>query len=208
MTARAIPALAACAAILGAGAPLAAAEPEVAVFHVADEGSLRVWGARAARGTGASATVVVVVETARGDRLVLRRAPAGGGGLQFALSSGGSSGVTFTRRGAGYRLEAGGRSLEVLEGDLARPTVRCWVSALAARVDPKLLEAAAAVRLLKEQTGGPPLEDVFTPLVLLWQVADPSDLRPRGAVRLEKGPFAGEEAARIARAAADELGKP
>ena len=184
-----------------------AADPEVTVFRIADEGSLRVSGARASRGSGASATVVVVLESARGDRLFLRRAPTDGGGIQHVASLGGPTGVTFTRRGDGTLLEAGGRALTVIEADLPRPTVRCWMRALVSRVDPKLLDAAAAVRLLKEMTGGPALEDVYMPMTLLWQTADPSDLRPRGRVTLEKGPFPGEDFARLARAATDELGR-
>ena len=204
---RALALAAACAAVLSCAAPLLGEEPEVTVFRIVDQGSLRVSGARAARGAGGTAIVVVVLESARGDRLFLRRAPTDGGGVQHLASMGGPNGVAFTRGREGTLLEAGGRSLNVLEADVARPTVRCWVRALVSRVDPKLLEAAAATRLLKEAAGGPALEDVYMPMALLWQAADPSDLRPRGAVRIEKGPFPGEDFARLARAAADELGR-
>lgn len=189
-------------------APLSAAEPEVAFLRLVDEGSLRVSGARATSGTGAAATVVVVLENARGDRLFLRRAPADAGAVRFAASLGGPNGVTFTRRGEGFLLEAGGRTLEVLEAELARPTVRCWVSALVARADPKLLEVAAAVRAIREAAGARELADVFTPMRLLWEAAGPAEAAPRGAVRFEKGPFSGEEFERLKRAALGELGRP
>jgi hypothetical protein len=180
---------------------------DVAVFRVTDEGSLRVSLARAARGSGPAATVVVALERGRGDRLFLRRAPAEGGATVYEASLGGPPAVTFTRRGDAFLLQAGGRSLTVVEADLPLPTVRCWVSTLVARADPKLLEAASGVRLLKESTGDPALDDVFTPMRLLWQVADPTDARTRGAVKLEKGPFTGETWDRLKSAAADELGR-
>jgi hypothetical protein len=196
-----------CAAVLALAARCDAQEPQVATFRIADEGSFKISGARASRGTGGTATVVVVLESTRGDRLFLRRAPTPAGGVQYVASMGGANGVAFTRRGEGTLLEAAGRSLEVLEADLARPTVKCWVRALVARVDPKLLEAAAATRLVKDATGGGALEDVYMPMTLLWGAADASDLRPRGAVRIEKGPFAGPDFVRLAQAAADELGR-
>jgi hypothetical protein len=180
---------------------------DVAVFRIADEGSLRVSAARATRGPVPAATVVVVLETGRGARLFLRRAPAESGATVYEAWLGGPPGVTFTRRGDAFLLQAGGRSLSVVEADLARPTVRCWVSTLVSRAEPKLLEAASDVRLLKEWAGGPALDDVYTPMQLLWQVAEPSEIRPRGAAKLEKGPFTGETWDRLRRAASDELGK-
>lgn len=189
-------------------APASAARAdEVAVFRIADEGSLRVSAARASRGSGAAATVVVVLETGRGDRLFLRRAPAEGRDVVYDAWLGGSTKVTFTRRGDTFLLEAGGRSLTVVEAELARPTVRCWVTTLVSRADPSFLRAASGVRLLKDMIGGPALDDVFTPMQLLWQVAAPSDVQPRGAVKLEKGPFTGETWDRLKSAAGDELGR-
>jgi hypothetical protein len=189
-------------------APASAARAdEVAVFRIADEGSLRVSAARASRGSGAAATVVVVLETGRGDRLFLRRAPGEGGTTVYDAWLGGPPGLTFTRRGDTFLLQAGGRSLSVVEADLPRPTVRCWVSTLIARADPKFLAAASGVRVLKDATGGPAPDDVFTPMRLLWQVADPSDVQPRGAVKLEKGPFTGETWDRLRAAAQGELGR-
>ena len=180
---------------------------EVSFFRVADEGSLTVTAARATRGAGPAATVVIVLEGARGERLFLRRAPRDGGGTAYQIWLGGPPGVTFTRRDDTLLLEAGGRSVTIVEAELARPTVACWVATLVANVEPKLLDVASALALLKQQTGGPPLDDAFLPIRLLWPLAPPSDLRPRGAVRFQKGPFQGEAFDRLAAAATAELGR-
>ena len=198
--------------LLSGAVALALASPvradDVALFRIADEGSLRVSAARATRGSGAAATVVAVLETGRGDRLFLRRSPSEGGATVYEAWLGGPPAVTFTRRGDTILLQAGGRSLSFVESDLPRPTVRCWVSALVSRADPNFLAAASGVRLLKDAAGGPALDDVFTPMRLLWQVAEPSDVQPRGAVKLEKGPFTGEAWDRLRSAASEELGRP
>ena len=180
---------------------------DVAFFRVADEGSLTVTAARATRGAGPAATVVIVLEGARGERLFLRRAPRDGGGTAYQIWLGGPPGVTFTRRDDTLLLEAGGRSVTIVEAELARPTVACWVATLVANVEPKLLDVASALALLKQQTGGPPLDDAFLPIRLLWPLAPPSDLKPRGAVRFQKGPFQGETFDRLAAAATAELGR-
>jgi hypothetical protein len=180
---------------------------EVAVFRIVDEGSLRVSAARATHGSGSGVTVVVVLETPRGDRLVLRRAPAGDGTTVYEAGFGGPPAVKFTRRGDILLLEAGGRSLSLAEADISRPTVRCWVSALVSRADPKFLDAVSGVRLLKDAAGGPAVDDVYTPMQLLWQVAEPSDIRARGSAKVEKGPFTGETWDRLRRAASDEIGR-
>jgi len=180
---------------------------DVAFFRVADEGSLTVTAARATRGSGPGATVVIVLESARGDRLFLRRAPQDGGATSYQIWLGGPPGVTFTRRGDTLVLEAGGRTVTVVEAELVRPTVACWVATLVSNVEPKLLDAASALALLKQQTGGPPLVDAFLPIRLLWPLAPPPDLRPRGAVRFQKGPFQGETFDRLAAAATAELGR-
>lgn len=180
---------------------------DVAFFRVADEGSLTVTAARATRGAGPAATVVIVLEGVRGDRLFLRRAPQDGGATSYQIWLGGPPGVTFTRRGDAVLVEAGGRSLTVVEAELTRPTVACWVATLVANVEPKLLDVASALALLKQQTGGPPLDDAFLPIRLLWPLAPPSDLKPRGAVRFQKGPFQGEAYDRLAAAATAELGR-
>jgi hypothetical protein len=193
--------------LLAAGAGFPALGDDVAYFRVADEGSLTVTAARATRGSGAGATVVIVLESARGDRLFLRRSPQDGGGTAYQIWLGGPPGVTFTRRGDTLQLEAGGRSVTVVEAELTRPTVACWVARLVASVEPKLLDAASALALLKQQTGGPPLDDAFLPIRLLWPLAPASDLRPRGAVRFQKGPFQGETFDRLAAAATAELGR-
>jgi hypothetical protein len=179
---------------------------DIAFSRLADEGSITITAARATRGQGPSATVVIVLENARGDRLFLRRAPVDGGGTSYQIWLGGPPGVTFTRRGDAVLVEAGGRSVTVFEAELTRPTVACWVATLVSSVEPKLLAVASGLRLLKEQTGGPPMDDAFLPIRLLWPVAPPSDLRPRGAVRFQKGPFQGETFDRLAAAAAAELG--
>ena len=180
---------------------------DVAFFRVADEGSLTVTAARATRGAGPAATVVIVLEGVRGDRLFLRRAPQDGGATSYQIWLGGPPGVTFTRRGDAVLVEAGGRSLTVVEAELTRPTVACWVATLVANVEPKLLDVASALALLKQQSGGPPLDDAFLPIRLLWPLAPPSDLKPRGAVRFQKGPFQGEAYDRLAAAATAELGR-
>jgi len=180
---------------------------DVAVFRIADEGSLRVSVARAARGAGSGVTIVVVLETPRGDRLVLRRAPAEDGTTAYEAGFGGPPTVKFTRRGDVLVLQAGGRSLSLMEADISRPTVRCWVNTLVSRADPKFLDAVSGVRLLKDVSGGPALDDVYTPLQLLWQVAEPSNVRARGSLKLEKGPFTGETWDRLKRAASDEIGR-
>jgi hypothetical protein len=180
---------------------------DVAFFRVADEGSLAVTAARATRGSGPGATVVIVLESARGDRLFLRRAPQDGGATAYQIWLGGPPGVTFTRRGDSFLLEAGGRTVTVVEAELTRPTVACWVATLVANVEPKLLDAASALAFLKQQAGGPPLDDAFLPIRLLWPLAPASDIRPRGAVRFQKGPFQGEAFDRLAAAATAELGR-
>lgn len=190
-----------------AGSAVPARADDVSFFRVADEGSLTITAARAARGTGPDATVVIVLENARGDRLFFRRAPQDGGGTTYQVWLGGPPGVTFTRQGDTVVLEAGGRTVTIVEAELQRPTVACWVATLVANVEPKLLDAASGLALLKEQTGGPPLDDAFLPIRLLWPVAPPSELRPRGAVRFQKGPFAGEAFDRLAQAAKAELGR-
>jgi hypothetical protein len=180
---------------------------DVAVFRIVDEGSLRVSAARATRGVGSGVTVVVVLETPRGDRLVLRRAPAEDGTTVYEAGFGGPSAVKFTRRGDVLLLQAGGRSLSLAEADISRPTVRCWVSTLLSRADPKFLDAVSGVRLLKDAAAGPALDDVYTPLQLLWLAAEPSDVRVRVSAKLEKGPFTGETWDRLRRAASDEIGR-
>jgi len=180
---------------------------DVAVFRIVDEGTLRVSAARATRGAGAGVTVVVVLETPRGDRLVLRRAPAEDGTTAYEAGFGGPPTVKFTRRGDVLLLQAGGRSLSLVEADISRPTVRCWVNTLVSHADSKFLDAVSGVRLLKDASGGPAVDDVFTPLQLLWQVAEPSDIRARGSAKLEKGPFTGETWDRLRRAASDEIGR-
>lgn len=193
--------------LLAAALARAAAADDVSFFRVADEGSLTLTAARAVRGAGPGATVVIVLESARGDRVFLRRAPGDGGGTAYQVWLGGPPGVTFTRRGDTLVLGAGGRSLTVVEAELTRPTVACWVATLVASVEPKLLDAASALAFVKQQTGGPPLDDAFLPIRLLWPLAPLSDLRPRGAVRFQKGPFQGETFDRLAAAATAELGR-
>lgn len=186
-----------------------AAEPQVSMYRLSDDGSLAVSVVRAQRGAGPEATVVVVLEGPRGDRIFLRRTLAEPGVTRHDAWLGRGTPVTFTRRREEPSLfEAGGRSLRYFEADLPRPTVRCWIAALVSRIDPKLLEAAAGIRLLREWSGGGELGDAFYPAKVLSQAADPLDVRPRGAVRVEEGPFQGEPWSQLTREAVQELGRP
>jgi hypothetical protein len=185
------------------------AEPRVSMYRLSDDGSLVVSIVRAERGTGPEATVVVVLEGPRGDRIFLRRTLREPGVTRHEAWLGRGTPVTFTRRREEPSLfEAGGRSLRYYEADLPRATVRCWLAALVSRVDPKLLEAAAGIRLLREWSGSGEPGDAFYPAKVLSAAADPLDVRPRGAVRVQEGPFPGEPWSQLEREAVQELGKP
>jgi hypothetical protein len=168
-------------------------EPEVAMIRLADEGSTQVSIVRATRGSGAAATVVVVAQGPRGGKLFLRRSRPEAWVLLHEAWLGTPPVVALTRLGnEPILLEAGGRSLRFYEPDLGRPTVRCWLGALVSRVEPRLLEAAAGIRLLKEWSGVAALGDVFYPATVLWQASEPSSAAgPRGALKTQKGPFQG-----------------
>lgn len=183
-------------------------EPRLSMVRLADDGGLTVSIVRAEGGTGPEANVVVVLQGPRGDRIFLRRSRPEPGVTRHEAWLGRGTPVTFTRRGdEPVLLEAGGRSLRYFEADLPRPTVRCWLQALVSRIDPKLLEAAAGIRLLREWTGGGEPGEAFYPARVLSQAADPLDARPRGAVRVEQGPFDGEPWSQLSREAVEELGR-
>ena len=187
--------------------PLAGTEPAVTMLLIADEGSFSVPVVRAVRGEGPGATIVAVLAGPR-DRLFLRRSSPEPAVVLHEAWIGRPSGVSFTRRERDPVLaEAGGRSLRFFEADLPRPTVRCWLAGLVSRSDPKLLEVAAAIRLLKESSGATALGDVFYPMTLLWDAGDPPSIRTKGVVTARKGPFTGEPWDRLVRDAVEELGR-
>jgi len=184
-------------------------EPAISMVRLSDEGSLVVSIVRAERGQGAEATVVIVLQGPRGNSLLLRRTRPEPGVTLHEVWLGRNAAATFTRRGGDpVVLDAGGRTLRYYEADLGRATVRCWLQAFVSRVDPGLLEAAAGIRLLKEWTGASELGDAFYPARVLSDVAEPLDVRPRGPVRVERGPFSGEPWDQLSRSAVGELGRP
>ncbi|HQR45491.1 MAG TPA: hypothetical protein PK598_05675 [Thermoanaerobaculia bacterium] len=188
--------------------PARGEEPRVSMYRLSDDGLLAVSIVRAERGSGPGATVVFVLEGPRGDRIFLRRSLPEPGVVRHEAWLGRGTPVAFTRRGAEpVLLEAGGRSLRYDEADLPRPTVRCWLVAVVSRVDPKLLEAAAGIRLLREWSGGGDLGDAFYPARVLAGAADPLEARPRGTVRIQEGPFEGEPWSQLSREAVGELGR-
>ncbi len=184
-------------------------EPEVSMLRIADEGSVTVSVVRAARGEGPAATSVVVLMGPRGGRIFLRRSQPEPGVVRNEAWLGRNASVAFTRRGEEpVLLDAGGHSVHFFEADLGRPTVRCWLHALVSRVDPKLLEAAAGISLLRRWSGSPELGDDFYPATVLSLVADPLPVQPRGAVTVRQGPFSGEPWDRLSREAVEEIGRP
>ena len=208
MTSRAVLPIFAFIAFL-ASSTSSADEPAISMVRLSDEGSLVVSIVRAERGQSAEATVVVVLQGPRGNSLLLRRTRPEPGVTLHEAGLGRNAAVSFTRRGGDpVVFEAGGRTLRFYEADLGRATVRCWLAALVSRVDPKILEAAAGIRLLKEWTGASEPGDAFYPARVLADVAEPLDIQPRGAVRVERGPFTGEPWDQLSKRAVGELGRP
>lgn len=190
--------------LLAALLPAAGArsQVEIEMFRVTDGGAPVVSAVRAARG----ASVVVALETRRGDRLLLRRAAPEAGVVSYQLSFGGAPGLAVTRRGGEpLVVEGGGRTLRLYEADLSRPTVRCWLMSLVASAEARLLETSSGIRAWRDLIAPSGAEDVFTPLALLWQVSDAGEA-PRGPAKMQKGPFKGDPWSRLQRAATDELG--
>ncbi len=87
-------------------------------------------------------------------------------------------------------------------------SVRCWMGTLASRMEPRLLSAAADVRVLKEWSGKDRLTDEFLPVRMLWTVGEDPDFTPRGELKVEEGPFSGAPWDDLVLAVTDELGKP
>jgi hypothetical protein len=153
--------------------------------------------------------VAVTVVAGRRSRLFLRRAQSQPGTTVYETWLDSRPGVTVTRGPSGpLLLEAGGFPLRLHEADLGLRTVRCWIGALSARMEPRLLSAAADVRVLKEWSGKDRLTDEFLPVRILWTVGEDPDFTPRGELKVEEGPFEGAPWDDLVRAASDELGKP
>ncbi len=189
-------------------AAAAAAAPNVVMTRLSDGGSAQVSVIQASDGSGAAATVVAVLQGTRGGRLFLRRSRTPSGAVLHEMWLGSPPVVAFTRGGGdGILLESGGLSLRFYEADLGLPTVRCWIAALVSKVEPKLVEIAAALRLLKSWAGEPAFGDVFYPATVLWQVADAPDARSSGPLKVDLGPFKGEPWDRLADDALQAIGR-
>jgi hypothetical protein len=153
--------------------------------------------------------VAVTVVAGLRSRLFLRRSQTQPGTTVYETWLDSRPGVTVTRAGPGpLLLEAGGFSLRIHEADLGLRTVRCWIGALSSRMEPRLLTAAADVRVLKEWSGKDRLTDEFLPVRILWAVGEDPDFTPRGELKVEEGPFEGAPWDDLVRAVTDELGKP
>lgn len=197
-------------ALLLAAAPALAAGPDsgVRMLRISAEKTGSVSVVRVARETSQGPASVLVVAGAR-SRLFLRRSRADGGATVYETWLDARPGVTVTRPAQGpLLLEAGGFSLRIHEADLGLRTVRCWIGALAARMEPRLLTTAADVRVLRDWAGRDKLADEFLPIRILWSVGEAPDLAPRGELKVEEGPFEGAPWDDLVRAATDELGKP
>lgn len=197
-------------ALLLSAAPVLAAPPDESVRM------LRLTGGR----TG-TASIVRVERTASGNpvavtvvagsrsRLFLRRSQPEPGRTVYETWLDSRPGVTVTRAGSGpLLLEAGGFSLRIHEAELGLRTVRCWIGALTSRMEPRLLTAAADVKVLKEWSGKDKLGDEFLPVRILWSVGEAPDISPGGDLKVEEGPFDGAPWDDLVRAVTDELGKP
>lgn len=203
------PFLASLAVLLLPAAPAFAAPPDVAVrmLRLTGDRTGSVSIVRLERNTSGAPIAVTVVAGGR-SRLFLRRSQPEAGRTVYETWLDSRPGVTVTRAGPGPLLfEAGGFSLRIHEADLGLRTVRCWMGTLASRMEPRLLSAAADVRVLKEWSGKERLTDEFLPIRVLWSVGEAADFSPRGDLKVEQGPFEGEPWDDLVRAATDELGK-
>ena len=157
---------------------------------------------------GLAPVSVVVVEAGR-SRLFLRRAAQDGGATAYEAWLDARPGVAVTRPASGPLVfEAGGMTLRIHEADLGLRTVRCWIGALTARMEPRLLTAASDVRVLKEWLGRDRLSDEFLPMRILWSAGEEPSLAPRGDPKVEEGAFTGAPWDDLLRLAKDELGRP
>ena len=196
-------------ALLLAPLPTLAAPPEtdVKMLRVSGEGAGSASVVRLERDTKRGVVAVTVVDGARSRRF-LRRAQTEPETVVYEARLDARSGLTVTRRSQGpLLLEAGSFSLRVHEGDLGLRTVRCWIGSFASRIEPRLLAAAADVRVLRSWAKQDSLEDSFLPLRILW-LADEDAPVPGGAVKMEEGKFSGRPWDDLTRAAMDALGKP
>ena len=197
-------------AALLAAAPGLAAPPDGAVrmMRISSERSGSDSVVRVERDTAQGPVSVIIVAGAR-SRLFLRRARPDAGTSVYEAFLDSRPGVTVTRTAKGpLLLEAGGFPVRVHEADLGLKTVRCWIGALVSRMEPRLLVAAADVQVVKEWGGWDKLGDEFLPIRVLGAVGETPDLKARGELKAEEGPFEGAPWDDLARAALDELGKP
>jgi len=188
----------------------AVAEPpqeRVSMLRVSEErtGSLSI--VRLEAPTARGPVSVTVVAGAR-SRLFLRTSQAETGTVHEAWLDA-RPGLAVNRDGSGMlQLDSGGITLRLREDDLGLRTVRCWIGALASRVEPRLLTAAADVRAVKTALGMDRLGADFLPMRLLWALDEEPSVTLQGAPKTEEGPFEGAPWDDLLRAAREELGKP
>jgi hypothetical protein len=197
-------------AVLLSAVPALAAPPDASVrmLRLTGERTGNASIVRLERKTSGSPVAVTVVAGSK-SRLFLRRSQSEPGRTVYEMWLDTRPGVTVTRAGSGpLLLEAGGLSLRIHEADLGLRTVRCWIGALTSRMEPRLLTAAADVRVLKEWAGTDKLGDDFLPVRILWSVGEAPSISPGGDLKVEEGPFEGAPWDDLVRAATDELGKP
>lgn len=197
-------------ALVLAAAPALAVPPDSAVRMVRMTGEKGGAASivRLERKSAANPVAVTVIAGAR-SRLFLRRGQTEPGTTVYEAWLDARPGIAVTRAGTGpLVLEAGGFKLRFHEADLGLRTVRCWIGTLSARMEPRLLTAAADVRVLKEWSGKDRLTDEFLPVRILWAVGEDPDFTPRGELKVEEGPFRGAPWDDLVRAVTDELGKP
>jgi hypothetical protein len=190
--------------------PALAASPDGAVkmlrLSAERAGTLSI--VRVERPTAQGPVTVTVLAGAR-SRLFLRKSRPDTGTHVYEAYLDSRPGVLVTRAANGpLLLEAGGFSVRVHEADLGLKTVRCWIGSLVSRMEPRLLVAAADVQVVKEWGGWDKLGDEFLPIRLLASVGEAPDLKARGELKAEDGPFEGAPWDDLCRAALDELGKP
>lgn len=165
-----------------------------------------VFVVKVTRSTGEGETVVFAIQGPGGQRLFLRRQASGPSAIVHEVWLDTPPGLFVTRRGvASAEVEGGGWSLRVAEGDLGRRTVRCWLGTIASKVDPRLLTAAADVRVLYEASGLGSLDAAFYPVWLLWHVDEPASVAPGGRLRTETGVYTGEPWDSLVKAAREEF---
>jgi hypothetical protein len=164
---------------------------------------------RATRTSPSGTTVVTVLEGPKKGRLLVRRSQSDSATDVYEVRLDSRSAFTVTRRtGEPLLIEAAGLSMRLLEADLNRRTVRCWIGLLATRVEPGLLAAVADLRTLKDWAGEEKLDESFLPIWILGHAEEPSTLAPKGKLRTEEGVFKGDPWDGLVRMVVDELGRP